>query len=108
MKKFWTFAKEARSELSRVNWPTKQQTIKYTLVVIGLSLAISLYLGVLDYIFESVLKTYVININENTYKAQNLPKDQSTPNQPVETNATEINFGNESNEKKEPNSNVTN
>lgn len=54
-KKIADFIKEARVELRKVNWPTKQQTINYTLVVIGLSIAVALFLGGLDLIFREVL-----------------------------------------------------
>ena len=56
--KITTFVREARVELKKVNWPTKQQTINYTAVVIGLSVAVGVFLGGLDYVFrEIVLKS---------------------------------------------------
>ncbi len=55
-----TFIKEARIELRKVNWPTRAQTIKYTIQVIGVSLAVAAFLGILDYFFEYILKTFVI------------------------------------------------
>ena len=54
------FLKEAKAELQKVNWPTKKQTINYTLIVIGISLAISLFLGGLDFSFEFILKTFIL------------------------------------------------
>jgi len=60
MNKLTTFIKEARVELRKVNWPTREQTIKYTGLVVGLSLAVALFLGTLDYLFEYILKTFVI------------------------------------------------
>lgn len=60
MKKLIQFLKEAKAELMKVNWPTKQQTINYTLTVIGISIALSLFLGGLDFIFETLLKTFVL------------------------------------------------
>lgn len=60
MNKIITFIKESRAELRKVNWPTKAQTIKYTGLVIGLSLAVAIFLGLLDYLFEYILKTFVI------------------------------------------------
>jgi preprotein translocase subunit SecE len=60
MEKLLQFIKEARAELRKVNWPTRDQTIKFTGVVIGVSLAVSLFLGALDFLFEYVLKTFVI------------------------------------------------
>jgi preprotein translocase subunit SecE len=53
------FVGEAKAELKKVNWPTKQQTINYTAVVIGLSIAIALFLGGLDYLFQEVLKRLI-------------------------------------------------
>lgn len=56
MDKIVSFLKEAKSELERVNWPSKQQTINYTLIVIGISIATAAFLGGLDWIFEGLLK----------------------------------------------------
>jgi len=60
MNKIITFVKEARIELKKVNWPTKKQTINYTLLVIGVSVAVSIFLGSLDYLFGYLLKVFVI------------------------------------------------
>ncbi|HAI74597.1 MAG TPA: preprotein translocase subunit SecE [Candidatus Moranbacteria bacterium] len=60
MQKIIQFIKEAKAELAKVNWPTKQQTINYTLIVIGISLAMAFFLGGLDFIFEYILKTFII------------------------------------------------
>lgn len=49
------FLREARVELKRVNWPTRQETIRMTLVVVGVSAAVALFLGGLDYVFSVVL-----------------------------------------------------
>jgi preprotein translocase subunit SecE len=54
------FFKEAKAELMKVNWPTKQQTINYTLIVIGISIAVAVFLGGLDYFFEYLLKLYIL------------------------------------------------
>lgn len=58
--KLLTFIKESRAELNKVNWPTREQTIKYTGLVIGLSLAVAIFLGALDYLFEYTLRTFII------------------------------------------------
>jgi preprotein translocase subunit SecE len=60
MNKIITFIKEARAELRKVNWPTRDLTIKYTSLVVGLSLAVAIFLGALDYLFEYIIKTFVI------------------------------------------------
>ena len=60
MSRIITFIKEARIELKKVNWPTKKQTINYTLLVIGVSLAVAAFLGSLDYLFSYLLKVFII------------------------------------------------
>lgn len=54
------FLKEAKAELWKVNWPTKQQTINYTLLVIGISIATAIFLGGLDWFFQEILKKFII------------------------------------------------
>ena len=58
-KKAWTFLKEAKIELYKVKWPTRQDTINYTLIVVGLSLIIAIFLGGLDVLFANLLSKYV-------------------------------------------------
>jgi preprotein translocase subunit SecE len=60
MNKLWTFTKEARAELRKVNWPTREQTIKFTGVVIGVSLAVAFFLGALDYFFEYIARMFIV------------------------------------------------
>ncbi len=59
-KKGIDFLKEVRIELKRVTWPTRKQTIKYTLIVIGLTLAVAAFLGGLDFLFSWLLNKFVI------------------------------------------------
>lgn len=42
---------EARAELKKVTWPTKQETINNTIVVLIISVLITAFLGGLDYVF---------------------------------------------------------
>ncbi len=60
MNKLLQFIKESRAELAKVNWPTRQQTIKFTGLVIGVSLGVAIFLGALDYLFENLLRTFII------------------------------------------------
>ncbi len=58
--KIITFLKEVRVELKKVNWPTRNETIKYTLIIIGVSLAVAIFLGGLDFIFTWLIGKFVI------------------------------------------------
>ena len=52
---FLQYLKDTRGELNHVAWPTRTQTITYTILVMVLSILISLYLGFFDYIFTTGL-----------------------------------------------------
>jgi len=60
MDKVAQFLKEVRHELAKVTWPTRGQVIQYTVVVIAISLAVAVFLGVLDIIFEWLLNKFII------------------------------------------------
>jgi preprotein translocase subunit SecE len=60
MNKVIHFFQEAKAEMLKVNWPTKKQTINYTLLVVIVSLVVAGFLGGLDTAFGSILKTYII------------------------------------------------
>jgi preprotein translocase subunit SecE len=45
------YFQETRDELRKVTWPTQEQTIRLTLIVLGTTLAFTLVLGALDWIF---------------------------------------------------------
>jgi len=49
MNKATKFLKEVQTELKKVTWPTREQAIRLTGIVVGVSLVVGLYIGVLDY-----------------------------------------------------------
>ncbi len=61
MSKLITFLQEAKSELLKVNWPNRETLVKYTLLVIGMSIVVSLFLGTLDYFFSYLVETFLLN-----------------------------------------------
>lgn len=44
------FLKEVKEELNKVVWPTREQTTRYTILVITITVAVGIALGGLDYI----------------------------------------------------------
>ena len=54
------FLREVHLELKKVTWPTRQETVKYTAVVIAFSLAVAAFLGGLDFLFNWLLNKFVI------------------------------------------------
>ena len=55
-----TYLKETRQELRHVNWPSRQNTVRFTLLVIGISAAVAAFLGFLDFVFPYILNTFVL------------------------------------------------
>ncbi|MFC1647227.1 preprotein translocase subunit SecE [Patescibacteria group bacterium] len=48
------FIREVINELKKVNWPTREDTVKLTVVVVVLSLIVGAFIGMLDLIFLRV------------------------------------------------------
>ena len=50
------FAQEVRAEAAKVSWPTREDTIRLTTVVIIVSLIIGFYVGIIDVLFAKILE----------------------------------------------------
>lgn len=48
----WQFFGEVVTELKKVTWPSRQETIRLTIMVIAISGAIGVVLGILDLLFN--------------------------------------------------------
>lgn len=59
MSKLVTFIKEAREELGKVVWPTRKELIRHTTIVIVISLGVAAFLGLLDLLFNSILREVI-------------------------------------------------
>lgn len=57
--KLTNYLRESYQELKKVVWPTRQETINHTLIVIGISLGVAAFLGVLDFLITWVLEKYI-------------------------------------------------
>ncbi len=60
MSSFIQYIKDTKSELKHVSWPTRSQTIWFTVLVIVISLLTAVYLGAFDQLFTHIVKTYII------------------------------------------------
>ncbi|MGI9149557.1 MAG: preprotein translocase subunit SecE [Chloroflexota bacterium] len=50
------FVRDVRSELRKVAWPTQRETLNLTAVVIALSVAVGLFLGGTDFVFQELFR----------------------------------------------------
>lgn len=62
MNKLSTYVKESVEEMKKVTWPTKKETYHYTLLIIGISLIMAIFLGALDYGFQEGIKAILYKI----------------------------------------------
>lgn len=55
MSSLLSFLKEVRSEMEKVSWSTRQETIRLTGIVIGISLLVAIFIGALDFFFTNLI-----------------------------------------------------
>lgn len=60
MKKIVQFFLEAKGELTKVNWPNRQELVRYTVLVVAISLVVAVFLGLLDVLFSYLVENFLI------------------------------------------------
>jgi preprotein translocase subunit SecE len=60
MNKTIDYIKEVIAESKKVTWPTRKQTIFFTIAVLIISVFVAYYLGLLDFLFSLGLKSLLI------------------------------------------------
>lgn len=58
MSKLTEYLKETKGELKHVSWPTKNQAILFTAVVVVFSAVVAVFLGAFDFIFAKILALF--------------------------------------------------
>lgn len=59
MSKVAEYINEAKAELKKVQWPTRKETTRHTVLVILISIGVAIFLGLFDYLFNIVLETLI-------------------------------------------------
>jgi preprotein translocase subunit SecE len=59
VKKINDYVMSAYKELRKVVWPTREEVIRHTVLVIALSLAFAIFLGGVDYLLTIALETII-------------------------------------------------
>lgn len=60
MKPLMDYLSASRAELAKVSWPTRRQTVRLTILVVGFSLIMAVILGSLDVAFSSLVQKLVV------------------------------------------------
>jgi len=57
----WLFRyfRESKEEIRKVSWPSKQDTTKYSLIVIVLSIAVATFFAILDWVLSLGLEQLI-------------------------------------------------
>lgn len=50
---------EVKQELKKVEWPTREKTIRLTVIVVAASAIVGIYIGALDWLFTLLLTNLV-------------------------------------------------
>ncbi len=61
MNKLISYIKDVKGELKHVSWPTKKQSIWFTVIVIVVSLLTAVFLGFFDFIFSLGLDNFIFD-----------------------------------------------
>lgn len=54
------YFKETRAELRKVTWPTREETKSLTTIIVIVTVAMAVFLGLLDYIFQVIVAGIII------------------------------------------------
>ncbi|MCX6721450.1 MAG: preprotein translocase subunit SecE [Candidatus Staskawiczbacteria bacterium] len=54
------FFKEVWVEMRRVSWLSQKEIIRYTLIVLGVTVVVAVFLGGLDFIFTEIIKRIIL------------------------------------------------
>jgi preprotein translocase subunit SecE len=59
MKSVLTYFSQVKSELSKVVWPSREEVVKLTALIIIISVVVGAYVGALDFVFIKILERIV-------------------------------------------------
>lgn len=63
MNRLIKYISDTSAEMRQVSWPTQNQAMLYTALVIGISIVVSMFVGAFDYVFSQGMSTLVNNVN---------------------------------------------
>lgn len=55
-----SFVRESKDELQKVNWPTREQTVRYTIIVVLASAVVGLVIGGFDYLLTLIFEKIIL------------------------------------------------
>lgn len=55
MSRIGNYLRDTKNEMKHVSWPTHHQAVIFTVLVIGISAAVAVFVGAADYVFTGLL-----------------------------------------------------
>jgi preprotein translocase subunit SecE len=53
------YFKQTRAELRKVTWPSREEAIRLTAIVLGMTIVMAAFLGLVDYIFARLFALFL-------------------------------------------------
>lgn len=53
------YLKETRAELRKVSWPSREEALNLTAIVMAVTMAMAVFLGVMDYVFSKLFSLII-------------------------------------------------
>ena len=60
MQKIAEYLMEAKVEALKINWPSREQVVRYTLIVLAVSAFVAVLLGTLDSLFGRLFRKFIL------------------------------------------------
>ncbi len=79
IEKFVNYIRSSKQELTKVTWPSKQLTTRYSVLVIVISLGVAAFFGVLDVGLTELVNKTLVERAVQTAPAATVPQEPVTP-----------------------------
>jgi len=53
------YLKEVKVEAKKISWPSRKETMKYSLIVLGISISVAIFLWIFDILFSLVIRNLI-------------------------------------------------
>ena len=82
------YIRSSKAELEKVSWPTRQDAIRYTALVVAVTTALALFFAALDFGLQKTVESVLSRKQQTT--TQQTPVTPTTENTPVTTSPSAL------------------
>ena len=54
------FFREVWVEMKKVSWLSRKEVLRYTMIVLAVTISVAAFLGGLDYIFSTIIRSFLL------------------------------------------------